>query len=255
MEAITSSFLTKKQGLAPSSGADSFELYETEDGTLSFKCAEWEELGHSFAGALSETRYYLLEQSGLKERLQEQDSGQAPINLLELGFGLGWSWFLLSQITSRDIHLISFENHPDLIDWSLENNILRRDREEPLISLSQGACVRRFSYKKHRLSLVVGDAIQTIKELPLRVSSEELKYDFYFHDPFSPKTCPQFWTPEWFGKLSNLGKKEATLITYSSAGAVSRAMSDGGWRVEKIPGFSGKREAIRAQITKESTSN
>lgn len=72
--------------------------------------------------------------------------------------------------------------------------------------------------------------------------------DAWYLDGFAPARNPEMWRGELFLELARLSAAGATFATYTSAGAVRRAMSAAGFAVEKIPGFAQKREMLRGQF-------
>lgn len=71
-------------------------------------------------------------------------------------------------------------------------------------------------------------------------------FDLIFFDAFDPNVQPELWSMEIFRKMFLTLLPGGILVTYSSKGAVRRAMQAAGFRVEKIPGPAGKREIVRA---------
>jgi tRNA 5-methylaminomethyl-2-thiouridine biosynthesis bifunctional protein len=91
---------------------------------------------------------------------------------------------------------------------------------------------------KLSLSLIFADAASALRQWPTRA-------DAFYLDGFSPAKNPELWTPELLHGLSQLAAPGATLATWSVAAGVRRSLADSGWRLEKIPGFCGKREMLR----------
>lgn len=88
-----------------------------------------------------------------------------------------------------------------------------------------------------RLTLLVGDARLTLPALHGAI-------DAWFLDGFSPARNPQLWEPSLLATLGRLSAPGATLATYSSAGAVRRALDAAGFAMRKMPGFGSKREML-----------
>lgn len=88
-----------------------------------------------------------------------------------------------------------------------------------------------------RLTLLVGDARLTLPALHGVI-------DAWFLDGFSPARNPQLWEPSLLATLGRLSAPGATLATYSSAGAVRRALDAAGFAMRKMPGFGRKREML-----------
>lgn len=71
-------------------------------------------------------------------------------------------------------------------------------------------------------------------------------FNLIYYDAFAPSAQPERWTKEVFEKLFSLLGKGGVLVTYCAKGDVRRAMTAAGFRVEKIPGPTEKREMVRA---------
>ena len=72
------------------------------------------------------------------------------------------------------------------------------------------------------------------------------KFHLIYFDAFDPNVQPELWTEIIFRKMFYLLCNKGTLVTYSSKGAVRRAMQAAGFSIEKLPGPPGKREITRA---------
>jgi tRNA U34 5-methylaminomethyl-2-thiouridine-forming methyltransferase MnmC len=57
---------------------------------------------------------------------------------------------------------------------------------------------------------------------------------------------PHLWSKEIFEKIFSAMKRGGVLTTYTVKGIVRRTMKEVGFKVEKIPGPTGKREITRA---------
>jgi len=79
-----------------------------------------------------------------------------------------------------------------------------------------------------KIKLILGDAVKTIKNL-------KEKFDFIFHDPFSTKKMPEFWTEDFFKEEYKLLKKSGILTTYSCAKFVRKNMKRVGFEVKDVP--------------------
>ena len=72
-------------------------------------------------------------------------------------------------------------------------------------------------------------------------------FDFVWQDPFSPAKNPSMWGAGWFSELADVVRQEGgVLMTYSVARPVREALVAAGWRVEKIPTTTRKKNWLRA---------
>ena len=204
---------------------------------------------HSAAGGHAQARYVFMAGNGLPARWR----GQHCFVILETGFGLGinflatWLAWLSDPERCAELHFISLEKHPFTADdlarahsalpefATLSDELVRRwptceslQRGEQRIALSEGRVI---------LHLELGDAIDVLPTLTAEV-------DAIYLDGFSPAKNPELWSPDLCRSLRRLAKPDATLATWSVAGAVRRALADAGFTVEKRPGFADKRQML-----------
>jgi tRNA U34 5-methylaminomethyl-2-thiouridine-forming methyltransferase MnmC len=73
-----------------------------------------------------------------------------------------------------------------------------------------------------------------------------------YYDAFAPDKQPGVWSQEMFDKLFLSMSQGGVLTTYCAKGSVRRMMQQAGFTVERIPGASGKREMLRANVLENS---
>jgi len=207
---------------------------------------------HAAQGAVEQARHVFLAGNGLPERWR----GRERFTVCETGFGLGLSFLTLWRTwrddprRSRRLHVVSVEAHPfsredlaDLLrnrlpaDWSgMAAELL--ERWPPLLpglhrlDLDGGAVT---------LTLAFGMAEQVVPQLVLRA-------DAFFLDGFDPAVNPGMWSETLMRALARLAAPDATAATWTSAGAVRRALQGVGFEVERRPGFGGKRHMTAARF-------
>jgi tRNA 5-methylaminomethyl-2-thiouridine biosynthesis bifunctional protein len=86
-------------------------------------------------------------------------------------------------------------------------------------------------------TLLFGDALEMLRQVDARV-------DAFYLDGFAPAKNPEMWTREVFGELARLARTDATLATYTVAGAVRAGLVSAGFSVERREGFGRKREML-----------
>lgn len=214
------------------------------DGTL--YSPRFEDVYASSAGALAQARHVFLNGNGLPERWRNSER----FTIVETGFGAGLNflsaWRALREDTSAvaRLHFVSVEKHPfncaDLERIHSMHPDLRElagqlhTRYPPLLP-----GFHRLHFDNHRvtLTLLFGDAAAMLRELRARA-------DAFFLDGFSPAKNPQIWSREVFAELARLANSNATIATYTVAGAVCRGLAEAGFAVEKRAGFAHKREML-----------
>lgn len=207
------------------------------------------DLYHSRAGGIDEKRHVFLDGNGLRARF----SGLPPralFTIAETGFGTGLNflcaWSLWREVAPADatLHLISAEAYPldaaelraALDPWP----VLSHERAALLAQydeLPPGWHRLRFDGGRVVLTLVIGDARETLPEIDARV-------DAWFLDGFAPALNPHMWSPEVFAAISALSTTGTTIATYTAAGEVRRGLEAVGFSMHRQPGFGFKREML-----------
>jgi len=200
---------------------------------------------HSRYGAIQESRHVFIE-AGLKCFLNfASKPPQQAVKIFEIGFGTGLN-ALLSLVEAVRIHrriyyvaiepfLLSIHevqnlNYISLLSPGFDREFMRMHESKPYEDISIHPC---FSFKKSNVILEKFEA--------------EEKFDVIYFDAFDPNVQPGLWTEDIFRKLFDMLEPNGILTTYSSKGAVRRALQAAGFKVEKLPGPAGKREMIRAR--------
>jgi len=207
---------------------------------------EFGDIYHSEAGGLAQARHVFLGGNGLPGRWH----GRERFTILETGFGLGlnflaaWdAWRADPQRCAR-LHFVSIERRPfertDLAsalapfaELAPLATALERSWPPPLAGFHR----IHFDAGRVILTLLFGDAAVLLPQLVARA-------DAFFLDGFAPARNPGMWSPDVVRELARLAAPDATLATWTVAGGVRSALSDAGFRIEKRPGFGGKREML-----------
>lgn len=89
------------------------------------------------------------------------------------------------------------------------------------------------------LNLRIGEALSMVSEL-------DSPCDVWFLDGHSPSTNPAMWRPELLMAIGEKTRYLGSCATYTVAGRVRRSLISAGFSVEKVPGFGGKKEVLKA---------
>jgi tRNA U34 5-methylaminomethyl-2-thiouridine-forming methyltransferase MnmC len=204
---------------------------KTEDGSFTFFSEEFQEMFHSRMGAKTEAFEKFAEITDLAQRAKS-----SHIKLLDVCFGLGYN-------TAAAIETIWSANpncHIEVYGLEIDATVPQAAILPPLIDswsppvkeiLTKLALDNRCVEEKIKAELLIGDARQTIETLV----KNDFKADAIFFDPFSPKTCPQLWTVEFFEKVTKCLAIAGKLTTYSRSASVRRAMQNAGLYIGTIP--------------------
>ena len=201
----------------------------------------------SRAGALDQSRAVFLAGCDLPARL----TGRTH-TVLETGFGTGLHALALahaagSAAANCHIHYVGIEGHPlsrdDLASALVPYDELAFWRDAliagwppPMEGVYRWSLGPRFT-----LTLALGEALPTLREL-------EVTADSAFLDGFAPDRNPAMWSPELLAEVVAHCRPGARIATWCVAGEVRRALEAVGCRVERKPGFAGKRERLEAVV-------
>ena len=237
---------------------------------------EWDEQGQplssqfgdvyfSRANGLEETRHVFLQHNQLAERWA-QLAAASHFTIAETGFGSGlnflaaWQLWLQCAPADAQLHFVSLEKYP------LGQADLRRALAlwPELAALSQQLidsypCITgegfyrlNFMGGRIKLTLIINDASQGLRQLlgaaDPRFAHCCAKVDAWFLDGFAPAKNPQMWTDELFDCIRLLSQADTTAATFSAAGIVKQGLKRAGFQIEKVPGFSRKREMVKARL-------
>ena len=201
---------------------------------------------HSAGGGPAQARHVFIAGNGLPTRWQ----GRAHFVILETGFGLGVNFLATWQAWQQDalacttLHFVSLEKHPlTAADLARAHATLPEFAElsgalrEGWPTLAHGAQRIELAGGRLILTLVVGDALETLPDL-------DVQADAFYLDGFSPARNPELWSPEFCHLLAQRAAEDATLATWSVAGGVRRALQDAGFALSRQTGFAGKRQML-----------
>ncbi|WP_028535289.1 bifunctional tRNA (5-methylaminomethyl-2-thiouridine)(34)-methyltransferase MnmD/FAD-dependent 5-carboxymethylaminomethyl-2-thiouridine(34) oxidoreductase MnmC [Paludibacterium yongneupense] len=215
--------------------------------------SRYEDIYFSRDSGLDETRHVFLHHNALPERFAAL-SNDSHFVIAETGFGTGlnflcaWQCFLEHAPPGARLHFVSTERFAlaaDDLEQALALWPQLADLGKQLLCqyplLTPGWHRMNFAETRITLTLLVGDALETLPRLEARV-------DAWFLDGFSPAKNPDMWQPALFQTMARLSAPGATFATFTSAGFVRRGLSAVGFRVEKVPGFANKREMSRGVL-------
>jgi len=225
-------------------------LFETTaDGSFTLYVPDLDEHYHSMNGAVQESLHVYIA-AGLLYYLRANDrfnktgaqEPQAEIHLLEFGFGTGLNAYLTALEAEKQkikIRYVALEKFPlsqeitSRLNYSRENpalfqHIHQSEWENPV------PITPYFILQKSAVDFAGFD-------FPDR-------YDVVYFDAFAPDKQPEVWSRDLFDKLYSAMNPSGVLTTYCAKGSIRRMLQQAGFTVERIPGASGKREMLRANV-------
>lgn len=201
---------------------------------------------HAAAGGPGQAEHVFLRGNGLPERW----AGADRFVILETGFGTGlnflatWSAWRASPRRPRRLHYLAVEKHPFRLD-----DLARLHARWPAyadLSASLRARWPTLVPGYHRIELDDGRVVLTLLlgEAETVLARLEARVDAFYLDGFAPARNPEMWSPAMCKRLARLATPDATLATWSVAGAVREALRGAGFELEKRLGYGAKREML-----------
>lgn len=203
----------------------------------------------SRAGALAQSRAVFLGGCGLPERW----AGRRRFTVGELGFGTGLNMLALLQLWAQHrppgatLHLFSVEGYPLAREDAARALAAFPELEDLAATLL--AQWPRQRHGRHRIDFPAHGAtldLALMDVLPA-LSGWSGQADAWFLDGFSPAKNPAMWTEQVLALVGARTAPGGRAATWSAAGAVRRSLAAAGFTVERVPGFTGKRERIEAR--------
>lgn len=217
---------------------DTLSLFPTDDGSVTFWSETFQETFHSSHGAKHEAEAKFV----IPAKISEKAQTQPQLNILDVCYGLGYNSaaaiatvFDLAEANSdrptnpiAKLNIIALENNLEVPQKAIASGLV--NIWEPAIAqiLTTAAATQTVTTENLSLQLLIGDARQTIAQVPTEWA------DAIFLDPFSPPHCPQLWTVEFMQLLANCLKPNGYLVTYSASPAVRTAMLTAGLQIGAI---------------------
>ena len=205
---------------------------------------------YSVENGLAETRHVFLAGNGLPDRWR----GRTRFTIGELGFGTGLN-FLATWKSWRDrgqtgrLNFVSVEGYPLNADdvWRAtaafpEIGELAKALIDQLPPRRSGHHLLRFDSGRIALLLVYGEVASALDEMALLA-------DAWYLDGFAPARNPEMWAPDILLRVAARSSPNATVATFTAAGAVRRGLVDAGFTMKRRPGFGSKRECLVGQLT------
>jgi len=215
------------------------EIIETGDGSHTLYIESLQEHFHSTYGAINESMHIFVN-CGFNYVEKE------VLSILEIGFGTGLNCLLTAMRamdTNKDVTYIGLDKFP--LNQSILKKLNYCQFMEGAFSAyesinqapwgNQTAIFPKFSLGKFCVDVVTDPIISNTL------------FDLVYFDAFAPAKQPGMWSSEVFRKISELTGPDGVIVTYSSKGDVRRSLQEAGFKMEKLPGPTGKREILRGR--------
>lgn len=216
----------------------------------------FEDVFHSTSGALEQAKHVFINGNELANRFKRE-----PIHIGELGFGAGvnflatWAEWKNSK-TDYPLNYTSIEGFPIQVEeikkyltliTEENNNSLNLDKHEinsfidelssQYPKLIRGIHSLDLQNSKVKLNLIFHPVEFALKNL-------SHKLDAWYVDGFSPKKNEDMWKKDVIDLVFKNTKEGGTFATYSTSARIKDGATSSGFKIEKRPGFSKKREML-----------
>lgn len=213
---------------------------------------------HSPGDGAAESRHVFLAGNDLPARWAATTQGAFRIG--ELGFGTGLNFlltldsFLATAPPGRRLHYWAVEHAP------LRREDLRRSlRQWPALAGPAAALLDDYPPAVpgvHRLVFGAGRVTLDLCWADARAALDDLAghgrrwFDAWYLDGFAPACNPALWEEQLWTQLARLSRSDATVATFSAAGAVRRGLASAGFAMHKRPGHGRKRECLAGVLAR-----
>ncbi len=193
----------------------------TDDGSVTLYNDNYQDHYHTKSGAIEEVFGKFIRPANI--------AGRKEVRVLDIGFGLGYTF-----VAAIDEFLDAGGERIEIIALEKDGGVLAevQNLNPPLKNFEIAKILARdgnHSDERIHATLIIGDAVATIKDLP------ENHFDVIFADGFSPAKNPELWTNEFFKEVFRVSKKGAIVTTYSYARSVRENLRAAGFSVSDGP--------------------
>ncbi|MFC4699747.1 bifunctional tRNA (5-methylaminomethyl-2-thiouridine)(34)-methyltransferase MnmD/FAD-dependent 5-carboxymethylaminomethyl-2-thiouridine(34) oxidoreductase MnmC [Glaciecola siphonariae] len=222
----------------------------------------FDDVYYSKDDGLAESRFVFIDGNDLMQQWQNWPNTRFCIG--ETGFGTGLNFMLTCRLFEQflsdhpnaplqHLHFVSLEKYP------IEKRMLEAIHQQwpDLHSISKALIdqyppalegihrsLYTFNTAHHiTLDLVLDDVMSGIAQVP---RDEAGLVNAWYLDGFAPSKNQSMWHDDVYKQMAYLSAPNATLATFTAAGAVKRGLLAAGFSVHKIKGFGRKREMIKA---------
>ncbi|MCR9212304.1 MAG: tRNA (5-methylaminomethyl-2-thiouridine)(34)-methyltransferase MnmD [Proteobacteria bacterium] len=204
---------------------------------------EFDDVYFSEEDGLAESAHVFLSGNNLPEEWQDK----ARFVICEAGFGTGlnvlsaWKLFEETAPPGHYLDIISIEKFPlsradiasHLTPWKDTLGSYLDDLLNQYPPQIPGFHRLRLS-DSVTLTLIFDDINDALPQIQANV-------DAWFLDGFMPSLNPDMWSASLFGQMARLSHPGSRVATYTAAGNVRRALTDAGFKVERVTGYGSKR--------------
>ena len=202
---------------------------------------------HSGCGAIAETLHVYLHNSGILERLEQQQQSR----VLEVGLGTGLGCLLSAQSANRNetpLEYVALENN--LAPASVITQLAGRFQDIDALLVDSYCEILRASPSKSRIQGSLGRRCQLTIHLGDAATwhgNDESPFDAIYFDPYGPDSNPELWSSAVLATMRRHLSPAGRLVSYCVSRQVRDTLTEVGFIVNRVRGpLGGKREVLIA---------
>ena len=213
------------------------EIVLTGDGSHTLRAPQFDEIYHSFHGAIEESMHVYI-RAGLAA------CPLSDMHIFEMGFGTGLNALLSWKYADENkvhMHYTALELYP------VPDNVISQINYGKLLPgyAEKFTMMHQAEWNKE-IELSENFTLTKLNQSLTDIALSKDQFNVVYFDAFAPSKQPELWTAAIFKKVYDVMAVNAVLTTYCSKSIVRKDMMSVGFRVEKLQGPHGKRDMVRA---------
>ena len=211
----------------------------TDEGSVTFLDRRHHQTFHSTYGPIEESRIVFVQNGLLAFCRAHPDANH--VRILEMGFGTGLNALLTAMEAPKlGIHVsyTSYERYP----------LRQREWEQLSFPSTDEELLRALHTAPWGQTTALTPFFQLEKRhenfRKARFGNE--CFDVVYYDAFSPDVVPELWSEPILSRVAAAQPSEGLFVTYTVKGTLRRTLQALGYKVERLPGTSGKRQVLQA---------
>ena len=216
------------------------KIVTTADGSNTIYNSVVGENYHSRHGALQESKHVFLN-SGLKYYLDSHTADS--VSVLEVGFGTGLNFLLSADYCAENNIELTYTG---IEAYPLKEEMIRQTGYDQYISATIWNSFLSDYPEGLKGSVQIKNCQLQIAHCQLLDFNIQDQFDVVYFDAFAAIHQPEMWSEEAIAHTVQFLKPGGVFVTYAITGNLKRMLKSRGFKVEKAPGATGKREMLRA---------
>ncbi len=202
-----------------------------EDGSITLWDKKYKDYYHPKNGAYRSAKELFIKNSLLEELLLQKN-----VNLLDVGFGIGYNCFEAVKLNKKNkLNITALDKNRAILKYSYENLELDKTHKAFLKSIYE---TNFYNDKFNSVEFFADDARSSLNYL-------QKKYDVIFLDSFTHHLNPSLISKEFIKLLSSFLKKDGVLICSNSSDMLKASLVNAGFKWES---FDIKRTDIKGLV-------